>query len=95
MSNTATAALFIPVVASMASINNWPPLPFLGAITLSCSLAFILPMETPPNALVYEKGKIQINEMIKNGIVLTIFAVIMISVSTIFLYPLLLLEISC
>jgi sodium-dependent dicarboxylate transporter 2/3/5 len=93
MSNTATAAIFIPVVASMAAINNWPPLPFLAAITLSSSLAFLLPMGTPPNALVYEKGKIQIKDMIRNGIVLTIFAIIMISVFTIFLYPLLLPEI--
>ena len=72
MSNTATAAIFIPVVASMAALNHWPPLPFLAAITLSSSLAFLLPMGTPPNALVYEQGKIQIKEMIKNGIVLTI-----------------------
>ncbi len=94
MSNTATAAIFIPVVASMAALNHWPPLPFLAGITLSSSLAFLLPMGTPPNALVYEQGKIQTKEMIKNGIVLTIIAIIMISVFTIFLYPLLLPEIS-
>lgn len=41
MSNTATAAIFIPVVASMAALNHWPPLPFLAAITLSSSLAFL------------------------------------------------------
>jgi di/tricarboxylate transporter len=51
-------------------------------------------MGTPPNALVHEQGEIQIKEMIKNGIVLTIIAIIMISVFTIFLYPLLLPEIS-
>jgi sodium-dependent dicarboxylate transporter 2/3/5 len=94
MSNTATAAIFIPVVASMAALNHWPPLPFLAGITLSSSLAFLLPMGTPPNALVYEQGKIQVKEMIKNGIVLTIIAIIMISIFTIFLYPLLLPEIS-
>jgi sodium-dependent dicarboxylate transporter 2/3/5 len=94
MSNTATAAIFIPVVASMAALNHWPPLPFLAGITLSSSLAFLLPMGTPANALVYEQGKIQIKEMIKNGIVLTIIAIIMISVFTIFLYPLLLPKIS-
>jgi sodium-dependent dicarboxylate transporter 2/3/5 len=94
MSNTATAAIFIPVVASMAALNHWSPLPILAGITLSSSLAFLLPMGTPPNALVYEQGKIQIKEMIKNGIVLTIIAIIMISVFTIFLYPLLLPEIS-
>ena len=94
MSNTATAAIFIPVVASMAALNQWPPLPFLAAITLSSSLAFLLPMGTPPNALVYEQGKIQVKEIIKNGIVLTIVGIIMISVFTIYLYPLLLPEIS-
>lgn len=94
MSNTATAAIFIPVVASMAALNHWPPLPVLAGITLSSSLAFLLPMGTPPNALVYEQGKIQVKEMIKNGIVLTIIAIIMISIFTIFLYPLLLPEIS-
>jgi sodium-dependent dicarboxylate transporter 2/3/5 len=94
MSNTATAAIFIPVVASMAALSHWPPLPLLAGITLSSSLAFLLPMGTPPNALVYEQGKIQIKEMIKNGIVLTIIAIVMISVFTIFLYPLLLPEIS-
>jgi di/tricarboxylate transporter len=45
-----------PVVASMAALNHWPPLPFLARITLSSSLAFLLPMGTPPNALVYEQG---------------------------------------
>jgi solute carrier family 13 (sodium-dependent dicarboxylate transporter), member 2/3/5 len=40
----------------MAALNHWPPLPFLAGITLSSSLAFLLPMGTPPNALVYEQG---------------------------------------
>ena len=70
MSNTATAAIFIPIVASMAALNNWPPLPILAGITLSSSLAFLLPMGTPPNALVYEQGKVQTKDMIKNGLVL-------------------------
>ncbi|VFJ12359.1 anion permease [Candidatus Nitrosocosmicus franklandus] len=66
---------------------------FLAAITLSSSLAFLLPMGTPPSALVYEQGKIKVEDMIKNGIVPTIFATIL-SVFTIFLFPLLLPEIS-
>ena len=51
-------------------------------------------MGSPPNALVYEQGKVQTKEMIKNGIVLSVAAIIMISLFTIFLYPLLLPEIS-
>ena len=94
MSNTATGAIFIPIVASMAALNNWPPLPILAGITLSSSLAFLLPMGTPPNALVYEQGKVHTKEMAKNGLVLTITAIITISLFTILLYPLLLPEIS-
>jgi sodium-dependent dicarboxylate transporter 2/3/5 len=94
MSNTATAAIFIPIVASMAGLNQWSPLPILAGITLSASLAFLLPMGTPPNALVYEKGKVEIKEMIKSGAVLTIIAIIVISLFTIFLYPLILPEVS-
>jgi sodium-dependent dicarboxylate transporter 2/3/5 len=94
MSNTATAAIFIPIVASMAGLNYWPPLPILAGITLSSSLAFLLPMGTPPNALVYEKGKVEIKEMIKSGAVLTIIAIIVISLFTIYLYPLILPDVS-
>ncbi|MFN4336745.1 MAG: SLC13 family permease [Candidatus Nitrosocaldus sp.] len=57
-SNTATAAVFLPVVANMVILNSWPPLPILFAVTIASSLAFLLPMGTPPNALVYERGKI-------------------------------------
>ena len=94
MSNTATAAIFIPIVASMAALNNWPPLPILAGITLSSSLAFLLPMGTPPNALIYEQGKVHTKEMAKNGVVLTIAAIIAVSLFTIFVYPLVLPEIS-
>jgi sodium-dependent dicarboxylate transporter 2/3/5 len=78
----------------MAALSNWPPLPILAGITLSSSLTFLLPMGTSPNALVYEQGKVQTKEMIKNGLVLTIAAIIVISLFTIFLYPLLLPKIS-
>ncbi|MEM1960599.1 MAG: DASS family sodium-coupled anion symporter [Candidatus Nitrosocaldus sp.] len=74
-SNTATAAVFIPVVANMVILNSWPSLPILFAITVASSLAFLLPMGTPPNALVYERGKISIREMFRKGIVLNAIAI--------------------
>ncbi|MDH3276879.1 MAG: DASS family sodium-coupled anion symporter [Nitrosopumilus sp.] len=82
-SNTATAAIFIPIVGTMAILNQWSPLPILFAITIATSFAFLLPMGTPPNALIYEKAHISIKEMIKHGIVLNIIAIGLISLFTI------------
>lgn len=83
-SNTATAAIFIPIVGSMAILNQWNPLPILFGITIATSFAFLLPMGTPPNALIYEKAQISIKEMVKNGIVLNAIAISLISLFTIF-----------
>lgn len=84
-SNTATAAIFIPIVGTMAILNGWNPLPILFAITIATSFAFLLPMGTPPNALIYEKAQISMKEMLKHGIVLNIIAIVLISIFTIFI----------
>ena len=84
-SNTATAAIFIPIVGTMAILNGWSPLPILFGITVATSFAFLLPMGTPPNALIYEKAMIPIKEMIKHGLLLNMIAIALISLFTIFL----------
>jgi solute carrier family 13 (sodium-dependent dicarboxylate transporter), member 2/3/5 len=66
-SNTAAAAVFIPVIGNLAILNGWPPLPILFGITIATSLAFILPMGTPPNALVYERAKITVKTYAPKG----------------------------
>ena len=83
-SNTATAAIFIPIVGTMALLNQWNLLPILFAITIATSFAFLLPMGTPPNALIYEKAQISIKEMLKHGMILNLIAIGLISVFTIF-----------
>jgi sodium-dependent dicarboxylate transporter 2/3/5 len=89
-SNTATAAIFIPVVATMATLNGWQPLPIMFGITVATSLAFLLPMGTPPNALVYEKGKVSVKEMFMNGIILNFIAIALITIFTLVISPLVL-----
>jgi len=86
-SNTATAAIFIPIVATMAVINGWPPLPILFGITVAVSFAFLLPMGTPPNALIYEKAKIPMREMFQNGFILNLVGIAIISLFTILIAP--------
>lgn len=82
-SNTATAAIFIPIVGTMAILNGWTPLPILFAITVATSFAFLLPMGTPPNALIYEKAQIPIKAMVRHGLILNMMAIGLISVFTI------------
>jgi sodium-dependent dicarboxylate transporter 2/3/5 len=71
-SNTASASMIIPVaiaVAQAAGVN--PLLPALGA-TLGASMGFMMPISTPPNAIVYSSGHVPINAMMKHGIALDI-----------------------
>jgi solute carrier family 13 (sodium-dependent dicarboxylate transporter), member 2/3/5 len=89
-SNTAAAAVFIPVIGNMAIINGWPPLPILFGITIATSFAFLLPMGTPPNALLYERAKITVKDMLQKGIVLNIIAIAMITIFTVFVSPIVL-----
>lgn len=86
-SNTAAGAIFIPIVGNMAIMNGWSPLPFLFGITAATSFSFLLPMGTPPNALVYERGKITVKEMLQKGIVLNMVAVAIITLFTVFVSP--------
>ena len=70
MSNTATANLLIPIFLALA-VGSGPSamLPALAA-TLGCSLAFCLPVATPPNAIVYGTGRVPLTQMIRLGLIL-------------------------
>jgi sodium-dependent dicarboxylate transporter 2/3/5 len=66
-SNTASANIIIPIVIAMALQLNSPTLVLVVAIAFSCSLAFMLPVATPPNAIVYGSEKVEMKDMIKLG----------------------------
>lgn len=85
-SNSATAAAFLPVLASVAvSVMHKNPLMLLVPATLAASCAFMLPVGTPPNAIVYGSNRLTIRQMAKAGLYLN-FAFI--AVITIALYVL-------
>jgi len=66
-SNTATASMMIPLAIAAAKDSGFPALiPALG-VTFAASLAFMLPVGTPPNAIVYGSGKITVGQMIRAG----------------------------
>ena len=77
-SNTASTALLVPIFATVALDMNIPVKQLLLPLTLAASCAFMLPIATPPNALVFSSGKIQQRDMIRIGLVLNlVFAVIL------------------
>lgn len=89
-SNVATASALMPILADTAlELNADPRLLMLPAI-LSTSCAFMLPIATPPNAIVYGSGKITMSQMAKRGLVLNLVGSILITLMTlIYIQPLL------
>ncbi|MEM9292144.1 MAG: SLC13 family permease [Acidobacteriota bacterium] len=67
-SNTATAAAFLPVLASVAAALSRDPLVFLLPATLAASCAFMLPVATPPNAIVYGSERVPLPQMARAGL---------------------------
>ncbi len=79
-SNTATAATVLPIIASLSQVLNINPLILMVPATISASLAFMLPISTPPNAIIFSSGRIKINEMAKVGIYLNILGIIFVTI---------------
>lgn len=79
-SNTATAAAFLPVVASLAVGMGADPLLLAIPTALAASCAFMMPVATPPNAIVYGTGRLTIPDMATAGIWLNLFFVLLLPV---------------
>ncbi|NXU76057.1 S13A2 protein, partial [Oreotrochilus melanogaster] len=80
-SNVATTTLFLPILASMAEAICLNPLYVMLPCTLSASLAFMLPVATPPNAIVFSSGQLQVIDMAKAGFVLNILGVLTVTLA--------------
>lgn len=78
-SNTATAAAFVPILASVAIGMGHDPLLLAVPAAIAASCAFMLPVATPPNAIVYGSGLISIPQMAKAGLLFNILMVIVIT----------------
>lgn len=87
-SNTASAALLVPIFISIAETLDMPPLGLSLIIGLGASCAFMLPVATPPNAIVFGTGQIKQSEMIRAGIRLNILSVFLIgTIAYLLWYP--------
>ncbi|MDC1393326.1 DASS family sodium-coupled anion symporter [Flavobacteriaceae bacterium] len=76
MSNVALVAVLAPVVAGIAIGLGIPMMYLLIPVTMASSCAFMLPMATPPNAIVFASGFIEVKDMVKAGILLNLVAVL-------------------
>ena len=86
-SNLATTSMILPILAPMAlSIDVHPYALIIGA-TMAASCAFMLPVATPPNAIVFGSGYLRIPEMVKTGIWMNIISIILVTLAVYFLLP--------
>jgi sodium-dependent dicarboxylate transporter 2/3/5 len=89
-SNTATAAMVVPVAIAVCQAAGVDPLQPVIAVSLSASLAFMLPVSTPPNAVVYGAGCVPLLKMVRHGLVLDLFSIIAVVSIVYWLVPLVL-----
>ena len=82
-SNTATVATFMPILIIFAISVNQNPSFFVIPATIAASCAFMLPIATPPNAVVFGSGKIAIKDMIKAGFLLNIISIVVVTIISI------------
>ncbi len=81
-SNTATTEMMLPIISGLAVQLKINPLLLMLPITLAASMAFMFPIATPPNAIIFGSGKIKMIQMIKVGFFINLVAIIVISLVT-------------
>ncbi len=79
-SNTASANILIPVIISVAQSAGISPVPPAIGATIACSMGFMLPVSTPPNAIVYGSGLIPMREMVRAGLCVDLVMIVLIFV---------------
>lgn len=87
-SNTATATMIYPIMAALAVAIGVHPFILMIAAGLAASCAFMLPVATPPNAVVFGSGYLRIPDMAKAGFALNLIGIILVTVTVYFLVPL-------
>lgn len=88
-SNTATTAMILPVLAPMAMTVDIHPFILMVGAAVAASCAFMLPVATPPNAIVFGSGYLRIPDMAGKGFVMNILSIIIVTLFVYFLLPVL------
>ena len=86
-SNLATTATLLPVMGAIAVQVGMPPIILTVPITIAASCAFMLPVATPPNAIVFSTGAISIPQMARAGIVLNLIGIVIVTIVSLYVAP--------
>ena len=86
-SNMATTAMLLPIMIPISEIINISPFTLLVGTTLAASCAFMLPVATPPNAVVFGSKLLKISDMVKVGILINLFSIILVLLMAYFGLP--------
>jgi len=86
-SNTASATLLMPVMISLAPLIGYPPAILMTGTAVAASCAFMLPVATPPNAIVFGTGRVPIRDMVRAGVWMNIGSTMLISLIALVLLP--------
>jgi sodium-dependent dicarboxylate transporter 2/3/5 len=88
-SNTATVAALLPVVATIAEGAGMHLVTVSAAVAMAASCAFMLPVATPPNALVFATGHVTVAAMMRAGIIMNLLSVLLVSAAALLFVPIL------
>ena len=88
-SNMATIAMMLPILAPIALEFDLHPFVLMVAAAAAASCAFMLPVATPPNAVVFGSGYLKINDMVKNGFLLNLTSIVIIALMVYYALPIL------
>jgi sodium-dependent dicarboxylate transporter 2/3/5 len=86
-SNVATASMLLPILASVAIKLDVHPFGLMVGATLAASCAFMLPVATPPNAVVFGPGYLKIKDMVKAGLWLNVISIILLTLMVYYILP--------
>lgn len=86
-SNTAVAAMMMPIAAAVAPAVGEPPVALMLVAALAASTGFALPVATPPNAIVFGSGQVSVRQMARAGVLLDVLALAVVLAAVVLLYP--------
>jgi sodium-dependent dicarboxylate transporter 2/3/5 len=86
-SNVATAATFMPILAAIAATSDYPVLQLVAPAAIAASCGFMLPVGTPPNAIVFGTGRLTMQDMIRTGWRINLAAIVVVTLVSTLVLP--------